>query len=135
MHAYACRQAHVYETLTISFVNRWRGLLVAHGLGTAWLRQYPVAVDPLSSQLSRGHPKLKSPEFNNIPTRDPSLPTNPPSSSTTIPQPDFPQPGSSATALSPHADTSVDPPLDSDEESDSGSEYFINEDEGLDFDD
>ena len=123
MRAYACRQSHAYETLITSFANRWRELLVAHGLGTVWLQRYPVAVDPLSSKHSRGRFKPKSPECSLVPIGDPSPPVT------------IPQPGSSTTVSPPDVDTSVDPRLGSDEDSDDGSDYVVDEGEGLDFDD
>ena len=55
LNAYAYRQAHTYKMLTVSFANRWRGILVPHGLGAGWLHQYPVAADPLSTRPTRGH--------------------------------------------------------------------------------
>ena len=135
LRAYACRQSHTYETLITSFANRWRGLLVAHGLGATWLQRYPVAVDPLSSKHTRGHFKSKSPECGLVPTSEPPLPTNPPSLLAMIPQPNSPPPGSSITVSPPNADMSVDPSLGSDEESDDGSDYIVGEGEGFDFDD
>ena len=55
LRAYALRQAHVYETLTISFVNQWRKLLTLYGLGSSWLCRYPIATNPLSTKPSCGH--------------------------------------------------------------------------------
>ena len=58
LHAYAHRQANIYQVLVISFANRWRKTLVSHGLCPSWLSRYPATVDPLSSRPSRGHRKL-----------------------------------------------------------------------------
>ena len=55
LHAYALRQAHVYETLRISFVNQWRKLLMLYRLGSSWLCHYPIATNPLSTKPSCGH--------------------------------------------------------------------------------
>lgn len=135
MDAYACRQSHTYKTLITSFANQWQGLLAAHELSTTWLQHYPVGVDPLSLKSSHGHSKLQPSECGPVSTGDPSLPTNPPSPPAIIPQLNSPQPGSSIAGSLPDADTGVDPLMDSDGEIDDGSNYVVDEDKGLDFDD
>jgi len=120
LRAYAHRQIYVYETLVVSFVNRWRRLLVLHGLGTEWLHRYPVANDPLSAKASRGHSKPTAPKFHLTPASNPSTQMDPPSSSSPV----------SPLNINP----STDPPMESDVESDSGGEYHIG-DEEFDFDD
>lgn len=107
LDAYACRQAHIYKTLIVSFVNLWRNILVPNNLGSVWLRQYPVATDPLSTGPSRGH---------SSPTVEPSLA---PVASASIP-PSAPSP-----ILPPTADTTTDPPIGSDTESDDDSDYVV----------
>lgn len=118
--AYAYRQIHVYDTLIVSFVNRWRNTLVFHGLGINWLHRYPLAIDPLSTQPSRGHPKPAVPELHPSPAGNLSTQVDPPSSS--------------SLPLSPNVDFGIDPPMESDAESSGGSDYHI-EDEEYDFDD
>lgn len=49
LSAYAHCQARIYETLVVSFVNRWRTTLAARGYSLVWLSQYPQSADPLSS--------------------------------------------------------------------------------------
>ena len=120
LHAYAYRQIHVYETLIVSFVNWWRKLLVLHGLGANWLYRYPVAIDPLSTQPSRGHLKPKAPKSHLAPASN--LPTQV-------------DPSSSSCLDSPlNIDFGTDPPIESDVESDGDSNYQIG-DEEYDFDD
>ena len=55
LHAYACRQANVYETLITLFVDQWRKLLVSHGLAPNWLARYPAATNspPLQPPTQR----------------------------------------------------------------------------------
>ena len=55
LRAYACRQSSVYDNLIASFVNHWRKYLLAHSLGTAWLKNYPPPADPTPVRPSRGH--------------------------------------------------------------------------------
>jgi hypothetical protein len=213
LYAYSYRQIHVYETLVVSFANRWRKLLTLHGLGKDWLHRYPVATDPLSTRATRGHgggkskptrgkskptrgnskptqgrykPTVLEPHlvsagdpFTKVGTPSSSLPTpppdvgsdvDPPPSSLPVPPPaigsdvdpspsslpapspvvgsDVPSPSSlpapspvigsdvdPSPSLSPvpppelDFDTDTDPPMESDMESDSGSDYDIEEEE------
>lgn len=99
LHAYACRQAHVYEVLIISFANWWRRVLAPHNLGSGWLHLYPIAVDPLSTGPSRGHSR-QTVEPSLIPVSDLSN------------QPDPPSP--SCLTTPPDDDEDVDPPMESD---------------------
>ena len=46
LHAYACRQANVYDNLITSFASQWRKVLVSHKPRPHWLSQYPAAVNP-----------------------------------------------------------------------------------------
>ena len=43
LHAYACRQANVYDNLITSFAGRWGKVLVSHKPRPGWLAQYPAA--------------------------------------------------------------------------------------------
>ena len=115
LDAYAYRQAHIYETLIVSFVNLWRNILVPNNLGSDWLRQYPIATDPLSTRPSRGHSR---------PTVEPSLT---PVASASIP-PSAPSPVLPPTTDTT-ADTTTDPPIGSDTESDDDSDYVVDEGE------
>ena len=120
LHVYACHQIYVYDTLIISFVNRWRKLLTLHGLSTNWLHRYPIAVDPLSTKPSCGHSKPTALEPHLIPACNPSTQVNSTSSSSQLPPLNI--------------DFGTDPPMEGNVESDDGSDYDI-EDEVYDFDD
>ena len=126
LRAYAYRQAHVYETLIISFVNRWRRLLVPHGLGADWLPRYPDATDPLSTKPSRGHFKPRA--------GNPNLSIQVDSAA--------------SSSLGPLPDAKVDAELteedveggnysdaEGDGHSDDDTEYIVDYEEGFDFDD
>ena len=110
LDAYACRQAHIYDTLIVSFVNFWRSVLVLNNLGSDWLRQYPVATDPLSTKPSRGHSR---------PTAGPSItPVN------SVPvQAD--SPSAPSLVLPSITDMITDPPIGSDAESDNDGDYAV----------
>ena len=112
LHAYAHRQAKVYETLIISFISRWRKSLLAHGLTPAWLSQYSNIADPLSSRPSRRHSKPKA---------EPSA--------------DASDAGSAQTGcrLTPLAPQQASEPVDA--ETDEEEDYVVDEAEGFDFDD
>ena len=111
LNAYACRQAHIYEMLTVSFANRWRGILVPHGLGAGWLHQYPVAADPLSARPTRGHSQpMVQPDPALLVGNAPVLATPP---------------------LHPELET--DQPIESDTESDNDADYNFDGEES-DFD-
>jgi len=117
--AYAHRQAHVYETLIVSFANRWRNLLVHHGLGS-WLCNYPVATDPLSTGPSRGH------HSQPVAEPEPTLVSNPSIQSGSLSSP----PPAPTLGIDP-----TDPPLESESESDDNGDYIIDEGEEFDFED
>jgi len=118
LHAYSCRQAHIYETLIISFVNLWRIFLVPNGLGSEWLCQYPVAIDPLSTRPSRGHsrPTVES---------DPALPS--------IVSPQVESPSVQLPVTPPIINVNTDPPMESDAEDEDDDDYGVDEDEESDF--
>ena len=116
--AYSCRQVHVYETLVISFVNLWRKFLVPNGLGSKWLRHYPVATDPLSIGPSRGHSR---------PTAEPGLA---PASIVPAPADSSSFPSSIAPSIT---DVSIDLPMESGPESDDDNAYVMSEGEESDF--
>jgi len=118
LHAYSCRQVHVYDTLIVSFVNLWRKFLVPNNLGSEWLLQYPIATDPLSTRPSRGHSR---------PTAEPDL--TPASNVST--QVDSLPPPSPVTL--PATDMITDPPMGSDVESGDDCDYAIDEGEESDF--
>jgi hypothetical protein len=126
LRAYAYRQAHVYETLTTSFVERWRRLLVHHRLGADWLPRYPDATDPLSTKPSRGHFKQRA--------HNPNLSMQADSAA--------------SSSLGPLPDAKVDAELteedveggnysdvEGDGYSDDDGEYIVDYEEGFDFDD
>ena len=118
LHAYGCCQVHIYNTLIVSFVNLWRKFLVPNNLGSEWLRQYPVAADPLTTRPSRGHFR---------PTADPDL-----APASDVPtQVDSPPPPSSAAP--PITDTNTDLPMESDAEDDDNSDYVFDEGDESDF--
>ena len=110
LDAYACRQAHVYEMLIVSFVNLWRNTLVPNDLGSNWLRQYPIATDHLSIRPSRGHSR---------PTAGPSftLVGSAPIQADFLSTPSL--------VLSPTAATNTDPPMESGAESSDDEDYVI----------
>ena len=118
--AYAYHQAHVYEMLITSFANQWQGTLTPHGLSRDWLPRYPVATDPLSTQPSRGHSRPTAPELSLTPVSKPPIQEGSLSSLSMVPLP---------------SDVSVHPPMEDGTESDSNSDYIIDEGEGFDFDD
>ena len=62
LRAYACRQAHVYETLVASFVKRWRKVLEPHKLGETWLQQYPAPDDSPPAKKQRVQCSPMTPE-------------------------------------------------------------------------
>lgn len=114
LRAYSSRQVYIYETLIISFVNLWRKFLVPNNLGSEWLHQYPVTIDPLSVRPSRGHSQ---------PTAEPGLaPVN--NASMPADSPPSPPP-----VVPPIADMNIDPSMDSDAESGDDSDYAIDEEE------
>lgn len=116
LSAYAHRQASIYETLIVSFVNRWRKSLISHGLGPAWLSQYPDAIDPLSSRPSRGHSKPKTGSTAGATSCKVAQTEcgSPPPAPQQVPEP-------------------VDAPLTSDVETDDeGDDYVVGETEGFD---
>ena len=81
-----------------------------HGLGSDWLHQYPVAIDPLSTKPSRGHSRPKAkPEL--IPVGGPSTHTNP----------------SSSSSPAPLSDSDTGTSLDDDSEGDDDSDYLVEE--------
>lgn len=49
LRAYADRQALVYSSLVITYVNYWRKFLVKHLLGVDWLNLYPIT-SPLAKE-------------------------------------------------------------------------------------
>jgi len=108
LNAYARRQAHMYETLIVSFVNFWRNILVSNRLGSDWLRQYPVAIDPLSTRPSRGHSRptagLSLTPVDNVSIQADLSPSLPP-------------------VLPITANVSTDPPMEDDVESGDESDY------------
>ena len=55
LHAYAYRQANIYETLVTLFANQWRKLLTSQGLTPDWLAKYPDAADSLPLHPSTKH--------------------------------------------------------------------------------
>jgi hypothetical protein len=57
LRAYACRQSHLYNELTSSFVAHWRPYLSAHSFGSSWLDKYASRVSPIPARPSRGHRK------------------------------------------------------------------------------
>lgn len=120
LYAYACRQAHVYETLITSFVNRWRRLLVLHGLGSDWLRDHPIAIDPLSARPSRGHRSQPVAEPDPTPVSDPSTQAGSQSSQSRVPVLDT---------------DATDSPIESESENGDDSDYVIEEGEEFDFED
>ncbi|KAF9789306.1 hypothetical protein BJ322DRAFT_1000561 [Thelephora terrestris] len=137
LHAYACRQAHIYEVLITSFVGLWRKLLVPHNLGSEWLHLIPIVVDPLSLGPSRGHSQQTA-KPGLVPASDPSN------------QPDCPPPSFLATPPSflstpPGADMGIDPPVEEDDDggidsdgiddADDDDDYVSDEWEGSDFED
>ena len=120
LHAYAHRQAHIYEALIVSFVGRWRKVLVPHNLGSDWLHHYSVAPDPLSARPSRGHSRpTAGPSLTAV--NDLSNQTDSPPSSSLVPPPD--------------TDASIDPPIESDPGSDDDSDYADGGWEESDFED
>lgn len=60
LHAYAHRQANVYDALITSFAGRWRELLVSHGRNPSWLSQYPALTGPPDLQSPHGHSQSQS---------------------------------------------------------------------------
>ena len=114
LRAYSCRQVYVYEMLTVSFVNLWRVFLVRNNLGSEWLRGYPVTVDHLSTQPSRGHSR---------PTAEPDLA---PASNTSTQADSQPPP---SLVLPPITNTYTDPAMESGDDSD----YVVDEEEESDF--
>ena len=98
LEGYACRQAHVYETLIVSFANLWRKVLVPENLGLSWLGRYPVATDPLSTRPSRGHSQPKAEPL--VPVSDVPIQTHPPLPPTPVSLP------------------STDPPMEAGDDSD-----------------
>ena len=107
LDAYASRQARIYETLIVSFANRWRAVLTPNNLGSDWLRQYPIAPDPLSAGPSRGHSR-------------PTVKPSPVQVSKMTVQADPPPP--LCPILSTSLDLNTDPPMESDAESDAESD-------------
>ncbi|KAF9777606.1 hypothetical protein BJ322DRAFT_1114906 [Thelephora terrestris] len=137
LHAYAFRQAHIYEVLITSFVGWWRKLLVPHNLGSEWLHLIPIVVDPLSLGPSRGHSQQTA-KPGLVPASDPSN------------QPDCPPPSFLATpplflSTPPGADMGIDPPVEEDDDggidsdgidnADDDDDYVSDEWEGSDFED
>ena len=118
LRAYSCRQVHIYNTLITSFVNLWRKFLVPNKLGSEWLRQYPVATDPLSIGPSRGHSRPTT-ESDLAPAHNVSA------------QADSPLPPSPV--ILPNIDLITDPPMDSDAESGDDSDHAVDEGEESDF--
>jgi len=118
LRAYSSRQVYIYDTLIVSFVNLWRKFLVPNNLGSEWLRQYPVATDPLSTGPSRGHSR---------PTADPGL-TPASNVSAQADSPPSPSP-----VIPPITDINTDPPMEDDAESGDDSDYAIDEEEESDF--
>ena len=56
LHAYARRQADIYDRLVTLFVNHWHGFLLAHSLGSSWLGNYPLSAHPAPhAGPRRGH--------------------------------------------------------------------------------
>ena len=102
LHAYAHRQAHVYEALTISYANRWRRLLTSHGLGAGWLHRYPVTSDPSAVRPSRGNSQRKN-ESDATPV------------------------DSALTLSLPNTEAGVDPPMEDISESDDNGGGYLEE--------
>ena len=68
LHAYACRQSHLYDELVTSFVTHWRPYLSARSFGSSWLDKYASRVAPPRTRHSR--PKT---DAGNINVPSPSL--------------------------------------------------------------
>ena len=58
LHAYACRQSHLYNELVTLFVTHWRTYLSAHSIGSSWLSKYDSRANPTPTRPSRGHRKV-----------------------------------------------------------------------------
>lgn len=116
LEAYACRQAHVYETLIVSFVSLWRTDLVANKLGSHWLGRYPVADDILPTKPSRGHSRQ---------TAEPLIPVSNVPNQTSPPPPSL--------IHLPTSDVGTDPPMEDGDDSDDSDAFSEGEESDFEF--
>ena len=120
LHAYARRQADIYDRLVTLFVNHWHGFLSAHSLGSSWLGNYPLSAHPAPhAGPRRGHRQL---DVGLSTTTETSRgPRTPLVTTSLIPQESVSQPNPLVSTF----DDSTDAPLDggSSDEDDEDSDH------------
>ena len=119
LRAYAHRQANIYDTLIVSFVNRWRKILLSCGLNPTWLSQYPATTNSPSIQPPCDHPQLEAEPVAQV--------VDPGSVHVVHKPPSLPSPY-------PH-DEDTDAPLTTDDNENGGHEDDVEDGDGDDDDD